>query len=315
MLERRCPGAGRSGILTIVVDLRALSRVFLERLPPSSAAKLRDEEALARLLGSALEAARRGFSTALVTDAAFVGHAAERLAGEDDMEGALADLHAADLLLACACLAADAAALAELSRRIDVESRAALRGLRASPDFADEVRSRLTERLLVGERGAPKLARYAGLGPLSAWLRVAALRTGVSLRRRDRREAEDPSRALLEAMDPSPDPEARLAHERYQEDLRAALGEAMARLSSRDRNLLRMYYAEGIKLDKLGTFYRVNASTISRWIARAREDILAHTRETLGARLKLSAAQVESLLGVAESLDVSLGGFLRRSAG
>jgi RNA polymerase sigma-70 factor, ECF subfamily len=295
--------------------LPTLSRAFCGRLAPSLAAKLGDVDALELRLRSLLEEARRAAPDVAVDEVAFVGHLAERIAGEEDIEEALSSVLTADLLLAFACLAGDAAALRELGRRIDVEVHAALRTMGPSPGLADEVRSILTERLLVGHAGAPKLGTYAGLGPLSAWIRVAALRMAISLRRRGRREAPLDDRALLTAMDPGADPEARLLRERHAEDFRSAVCEALAALSSRDRNLLRMYYAEGIKLDKLGTIYRVNASTISRWIARAREEVLDRTRAALTARLKLSASQVESLLGVAQSLDVSLETLLGRAAG
>ena len=295
--------------------LPPLSRAFCGRLAPSLAARLGDIDALELRLRALFEEARRAFPDVVVDEAAFVGHLAERIAGENDIEEALSSVLAADLLLAFACLAGDAAALREIDRRMEVEVHAALRGMAAASELVEEVRSVLGHRLLVGDGGAPKLATYAGLGPLSAWIRVAALRTGISLRRRGRREVRADERALLAAMDPTLDPESRLSRERHAEELREALREAMSALSSRDRNLLRMYYAEGIKLDRLAIMHRVNASTISRWIARAREEVLERTRGGLSARLKLSASQVESLLGLAQSLDVSLESLLGRSAG
>jgi RNA polymerase sigma-70 factor (ECF subfamily) len=295
--------------------LPTLVSAFCGRLAPSLSAKLGDADALELRLRSMLEEARRAFPEVAVDEAAFVGHLAERIAGEEDIEEALSSVLAADLLLAFACLSGDAAALRELGRRIDVEVHAALRGMAAGLELADEVRSVLGHRLLVGDGGAPKLGTYAGLGPLPAWIRVAALRTGISLRRRGRREVRADDHALFAAMDSALDPESRLSRERHAEELREALREAMASLSSRDRNLLRMYYAEGIKLDRLAIMHRVNTSTVSRWIARAREEVLERTRGALSARLKLSASQVESLLGLAQSLDVSLESLLGRSAG
>jgi RNA polymerase sigma-70 factor (ECF subfamily) len=297
-----------------VDSLPPLSRAFRERLAPAAAAKLGDIGALERRLRSLLDEARLRLPGIGGDEVAFVGYMAERLTEGGDLEEVLSCVQVHDLLLAFACLSGDAAAQRELSHRLDVEVRAALRGLGAELDLVDEVKSVLGHRLLVGEGEAPKLAAYTGLGPLAAWLRVAALRTGISLRRGTRREVLTEDRVLLQAMDPALDPESRLLRERHAELLRSALREAMAALSSRERNLLRMYYAEGIKLEKLGVMHRVNASTISRWIARAREEVLERTRGALSAHLKMTSSQVESMLGLALSLDMSLESLLRSRA-
>jgi RNA polymerase sigma-70 factor (ECF subfamily) len=275
--------------------------------------KLGDLGALERRLRSLIEDARLRFPDVRVDEVAFAGHMAARLAGEADIEEALSSVITHDLLLAFACLSGDPVALKELDRRLEVEVPAALRRMRAVPELVEEVRSVLGQKLLVADGEAPKLGIYTGLGPLAAWLRVAALRTGISLRRRTRHEARTDDGALLEAIDPTLDPESRLLRERHAEQLRLALREAMAALSARERNLLRMYYAEGLKLDRLAAMHRVNASTISRWLARAREEVLERTRGALSARLKLTVSQVESLLGLAQSLDVSLGSLLGSS--
>ncbi|MFY0573515.1 hypothetical protein ACN28S_03350 [Cystobacter fuscus] len=99
---------------------------------------------------------------------AFVSYMAERLTEEGDLEEALSCVQVHDLLLAFACLSGDGAAQRELSHRLDVEVRAALRGMGAELELVDEVKSVLGHRLLVGEEEAPKLAAYTGLGPLAA---------------------------------------------------------------------------------------------------------------------------------------------------
>lgn len=265
---------------------------------------------------SALDSAARASNPTITLDAdRFAAHLGARVGSEDDIAAALADIHAGDLFVACAALAGDAAATSAIDRCAAIEVRAALRNIDASPAFADEVRSLLLERLLVGEGDAgPKLASYSGLGPLSAWIRVAAMRTGISRKRKDRREVALADEDLNALVDRAPDAETVLLRGRYKDDFQAAFAEAVTALSPRDRNLLRLYYADGMRLDKLGAVYRVNASTVSRWIARAREIVLEKTRASLGARLRLDSAQLESLLGLAQSLDASLGGFLRGSA-
>jgi RNA polymerase sigma-70 factor (ECF subfamily) len=297
-----------------VFPLAPLSRAFRGHLSREAAAKLGETDTLEPRLRALLDEARRRHPDVGVDELAFVGHMAERLGAEGELEEALSTLEVSDLLLAFACLAGDAAALRELNGRMDVEVRAALRGKGALAELADEVLSVLADKLLVRDGETPKLATYTGQGPLGAWLRVAALRTGISLQRGIRQETQTDERVLLEAMDPAMDPESRLLRERHAELLRAALREAMAALPARERNLLRMYYADGLKLDRLGVMHRVNASTISRWISRAREQVLERTRGVLGAQLNLSASQVESVLGLALSLDMSLESLLKSPA-
>jgi len=45
---------------------------------------------------------------------------------------------------------------------------------------------------------------------------------------------------------------------------------------------------------------------VSRWLSRTRELILEETRRTLEAELQLSGPELDSVLGLARSLDVSL---------
>src|SRR5262245_23918675 len=89
--------------------------------------------------------------------------------------------HAADLRLAADCLAGQREALAILEREQLGPIAAALARRRLPAADIDEVMQQLREKLLTGER--PRLADYAGRGPLRAFLRVAALRTAHNLRR------------------------------------------------------------------------------------------------------------------------------------
>src|SRR5689334_9841943 len=69
------------------------------------------------------------------------------------LEGALlADLHAADLFLAWACLEGDPVAWRELSRLYLARVPQWVARIDPSPAFADEVRQRIAERMLAGGR-------------------------------------------------------------------------------------------------------------------------------------------------------------------
>jgi RNA polymerase sigma-70 factor (ECF subfamily) len=233
------------------------------------------------------------------------------------LEGPSADAapaveYVADLALARACLDGDADALARLDRLLAEASIAALRAMDPSPAFADDVIQQVRVKLLVGGAGddSPRLATYAGRGPLGGFLRVAALRTAMSTKRDSGREVPiEDGLALL--ADSAAGPAS--AHLRIENDshLHAALRRAIAAQPSRTRALLRLYYGDAAGVEDIGRLYRVHASTVSRWLDRARADILAATRADLARELRLDASSIDSMLAGAPALDVSLGSLLR----
>jgi RNA polymerase sigma-70 factor, ECF subfamily len=94
-------------------------------------------------------------------------------------------------------------------------------------------------------------------------------------------------------------------------DVRAALRDAIAAQPARTRAVLRLYYADGHGVEDIGRVYRVHASTVSRWLAKARLDILAATRASLVERLAASASEIDSVLGHAASVELNLSSVLR----
>jgi RNA polymerase sigma-70 factor (ECF subfamily) len=172
----------------------------------------------------------------------------------------------------------------------------------------DELRQLLRQRLLVPVDGAPpKLASYSGRGPLGQWVRAVALRLHIDRHRAAPRELsmEDAPAGLAERL--GADPELAFIRERHQEDFRVAFRAALGRLEARERNLLRLHHVHGLSIDSVGATYQAPRSTVARWIARARERLLALTREELTARLGLTPDELDSMLRlVCSQLDVSL---------
>src|SRR5262249_9527872 len=113
---------------------------------------------------------------------------------------------------------------------------------------------------------------------------------------------------------PLPTPERDLLKGRFREDFAQAFRGALATLGHRERVLLRLYYQDELTVQQMGTLYSVNASTVSRWIGRARQAIVDGTRTALAARLAMPEAEIDSLLDLAQSLELSLGSFLKASA-
>jgi RNA polymerase sigma-70 factor, ECF subfamily len=201
----------------------------------------------------------------------------------------------ADLYLACACAAGDAKAIAAFERAVLSEVGHFIARIDASPQFADEVRQALRERLLVARAGAPpRIADYTGRGPLGAWVRVVAVRVAIDLRR----DADD-HRHLSTT----------------QADYEAAMREALAALDAKERNLLRMHVVDGLTVDRIGLAYRVHRATAARWVQAVRQKLLDDIYRRLGERLHLSPAELDSLTALVQSqLRVSLTGLLLSSA-
>jgi RNA polymerase sigma-70 factor, ECF subfamily len=227
---------------------------------------------------------------------------------------ALDNVHAGDLRLAAGCVLGTPRALELLEARYFADLRAAVRSVDSDASFGDEVLQELRHKLAVGDDdGRPRLAQYRGSGPLGGWLRIVALREALGKRRRHWREIPDDG-GFATLADAMRTPEQDLAFREHEAVLQRALRGAVAAQPSRARALLRYYYGDGAGVEDLGRLYRVHASTVSRWLAQARQQILIETRRRLAEALGRSEGHVESMLGLARSLEVSLNTLLRSSS-
>lgn len=254
---------------------------------------------------------RRAHPGVALDDAAFLAAVAARPPGDD------AAVQGADLYLAVACAAGDPAAVQRFERDHLAKVGAWLKLGAGQDDVVAEVRQRVAARVLVGGDGAPpRIAQYAGRGPLWAWVRIVALREHARLRteraRTDGREvnADDEFDRLARTGELSA--ELLALRSRYQGPVTAAFRHAIAARAPRDRTLLRLAYVDEVSLDAIGRMYGVNKSTVSRWLATCRAEVLAAACDHLRAALGIPAADIESLLGLMpRDLDVSLSGLLR----
>jgi RNA polymerase sigma-70 factor, ECF subfamily len=225
-------------------------------------------------------------------------------------------LPAEDLYLACACLAGTAGAM----ERFTDEHRAALAMFVAPvvrvPHAIDElVDALLTEILMGSAGGAPRLATYAGRGPLRTWLRMIAVRRSLNESRDGERHARLEHRLFAEATNATNDPEVTFIKERYGADFQAAFRDAIAAMPAADRALLRLHYGQELGLGELAAMHGWSKATASRRVAAARELLLDAACALLRHRLGVDRAELESLFRVVRSqLEVSLGGLLRTGA-
>lgn len=284
-----------------------LTSLFVPHLAPEARGCV-DATALEPRLAEVLAAARAAWPELGLADGVYLRHLAERLPGKAPPVDALREVYAADLYLACACAEGLPAAHAALEARFLGRVGAAVERVERSEEGVAEVRQRLREKLLTAEGGRrPKVAEYQGRGPLVAWLRAAAVRLALNLRRSERRRARAEEEVLAEDAVPVGDMEAEYLRRRYREDFQAALAEALAALPVRERTVLKLHVVEGLSLERIGALYQTHKSTVSRWVARAREEVLAQARERLVERLRLTPTELHSLLrAVRSQLDLSL---------
>jgi RNA polymerase sigma-70 factor (ECF subfamily) len=259
------------------------------------------EEQLAGLLARA----RQAFPELALDPGRFVA-ALGRAAGQD-LAVSLAELHAEDFALAVACADGVPGALERCDRQCGTAIAAAVARIDPGEDFRDEVRQVLWHRVFVGGPSQPpRIASYSGRGPLAAWVAVAAQRVAIDLRRSALRVAPiDPD--VDDLLPAAAHPEADYLRGRYRPEFEAAVRAALAGLPDRDRLLLRLTIVSGMSHEQVGAIYGVNQSTVSRWIARARAEVLSVTEREVCARLGLPHSEFRSLAGLFLSdLDLSL---------
>jgi RNA polymerase sigma-70 factor (ECF subfamily) len=233
---------------------------------------------------------------------------------EADAASFLPTLKAGDLYLACACARGDERALQAFDERFLAHLPQLLARTRVEGHTLDELRQILREHLFLGRDGKRgRIADYAGRGPLSSWLRVAAVRTASNLRRKDkgRSSVEEEAGSSPDVVG-SVDPELAVIRRRFGEDFNQSLREAFAALEPRERNFLRMHFIDRLGIDKLAPVFQVSRATAARHLAAAREALVERTMANLRARLRMQPEELQSLLGkVRSKLELSLGALLR----
>lgn len=279
--------------------------------PPALAQALgRSPTALEAAAGiAALERAQASHPQLCADPEAFFRQLAPALRGAADAAAALGELSAGDLLLASRCAAGDPLAIAVLERRHLARVPLVVRRLDDTGRLGDEVTQALREKLLVAAPGArPRIAEFTGRGSLDAWLRAAAVRTALNLRRaRGDVLGLAPEAELADHVDLRPDPELALARAASRGAFAETFTAALAQLAARDRAVLKLHYLDGLTTAQIARIYGTHRITVTRWLVACRQSLLEATRRGLAERLKLDALELESLLRVVRaSFDVSL---------
>jgi RNA polymerase sigma-70 factor (ECF subfamily) len=259
-----------------------------------------------------LEQAHAAWPGVELAGARFAGHLARLLSAEappDEVE----KLAVTDVYIARAAADGLPSALKAFEARFLPEVDAAVARLKLPPTGLDEVRQLLRQRMLVGSAEAPaRLAAYPGTGPLSGWVRAAALWLALDWQRQRSGQVQADDGDLSMLMAPGDDPELAYLKNTYRAEFNASFSAALAALEPRQRNFLRLKYLDGLSIDQLGALYGVHRSTAARWVVGAQEALLQETRKLLTERLRLTRSQLDSVLRLISSqLDVSLSRLLR----
>src|SRR5215467_7179026 len=181
-----------------------------------------------------------------------------------------------DAYLAAACARGDAAALRTVEETVFCRIPAIVHRIDPTPAFAGEVTQQVRIRLFVRDGDAPpRIARYTGEVPLSAWVRVIALRLALNAKRGLRAPGDDAEEARVVAMD---DPEVDCLRSEYREPFVRAFEAALSSLPKDDRTVLRLHYVDGLNIDGIGRVFQVHRATIARWLVRIRSEVLARTK-------------------------------------
>jgi RNA polymerase sigma-70 factor (ECF subfamily) len=254
-----------------------------------------DRTAVAASIARAIALGRDAWPRLAVAESAFVEHLATHVAPAD-LEAA----QASDLWLACACAASAPGAVAAFEAAHLADIHAVHAQSRPPRPPLDELVQVVMAKLFVGP--SPKIADYAGAGPLKNWVRVLAARALVDLTRTPAaRESPRGDDGFLAVPAPGDDPELEYLKRTYRNEMRQAFEQAARDLSPEERNVLRDHYAQGLTIDEIAKAHGIHRATAARRIEGARETLLRGTRQLLMAKLKLSRRELESVARLIES--------------
>lgn len=187
----------------------------------------------------------------------------------------LSKLRVADLLLAAACSAGHAQALALFEANyLSAVPRAIARIVPSQSDIA-EIQQQLREMLLVRPASTPptsaRICELAGQGDLGGLVRVIAIRTALNARRAQRRHVESDDEIAVAVLTSGDNPEFVAMRNQHHQLLKAILAQALAALPAKERTVLRMHIVEAMSIDDIGAAHGVHRATAARWLERIRE--------------------------------------------
>lgn len=250
-----------------------------------------------------------------VAPEAFVSFLARQLSAESLHVDALPRLHIGDLFLTCALWLGSPIAQAIFQREYMPRIRRALLKHGTSEDIICDAQQSLFQLLLEAREPGMTSRGYGGRGELVSWLCTCAIRELGHRRKREERLRSLDEIADEVLLEVGRGPELDVMRRDLKNRLRAALEQALAELSSRERNVLRYHFLSGHSIDTIGDIYRVHRATAARWLARAQKHIVERTRELFMNQAQIQADSLPHVWNlIASKLSLSLGSLLRAAA-
>ena len=214
---------------------------------------------------------------------------------------------AEDLYLAHACItnAPGALEVFETTHRHTIESAA--RTVDAPPPFLDEVRQRLREALFVAKDGGPpRIGQYSGQGPLAGWVATTTRRIAFRVARAGSSRKFVGEEALASEFCKGGDPDLIFLKAQYKVAFDEAIVKALRKLPRRERLILRLNLVQGVSMDRIAKMHNVTQPTVSRWLQRARVEIMKTIRDVVRDELNIHDRDFDSVLYLVRSqIDVS----------
>ena len=252
--------------------------------------------ALARLCQRA-DAARWNVGAESLRDAAYRG---ARAAGALDRGGADAfidALHAEDLSLALACQAGESAPwdhfITTFRPALYASARAICGDEARARELADSIWAEMYGLEVRDGRRRSILSYFHGRSSLLTWMRAVLAQRNVDYIRSQSRIAP-----LDDQLDQAPDADDDHAgasaseRARYVAMLGKALDSALKSLAPRDRMRMAYYYRHDLSLKEIGRVMDEHESTVSRGLARTRDQLKRAIERTLHDGDKLSPEQI-----------------------
>lgn len=279
---------------------RAMSwaELFLEQVPEERRARFSGLGDLESSLTQLVAAARSAWSELLVPDEAFIAFLGRCLS--EDAANNLMALRADDLYLACAYGRGVPGAYEAFEQYCMRHVVLALQRKGIPAPLIADIGQDLRRRVVEMQQPQPGQKVYSGRGELVGWLCVTALRD--ARHKVDKKNREQPLTNFADLiLAPDEDAETAFLRKTYKPELTRAFQEAVAGLTSEERNLLRYHFIKNMTIDEVGQIYGVHRATAARRINRAREVLCERTKENFRARIPIDTGAYKDLLPLIES--------------
>ena len=199
--------------------------------------------------------------------------------------------HGDDLALAKAAASGEAGALAQLEAGEFARARVHLKARGFASWIVEEAIQQMRIALLVADDGPPGITRYAGSGPLAAFVRVVAVRFAL------KSTPAHADESVVDQLDGgAPAPELATFKATYGALVRDVLLAAWRAMPSHDRFVLSLELHGRMSIQGIAELYGIHKVSAARKLARSRAVLLADVRARLRDCMGTSVETVDSVL-------------------